>query len=244
MLKKQSKIAARYKRETECDDDDDDDSAAMLAEALLMGRPLVCMMLELPDEETVPEDVVETKKIERETIIAKLRALNLNVEQLVNKKGDKLCLTISCPKDRLEDEAQAAGIRIKLHEEKYGGALCPFNKKLNDMEAYAKSADECQDCPVLSSLQQQEITHAVITSMPFDDGSGDAEALDPQKLADEGKILSYFYLHYDRSRLKLLAEWAAAFTAPQVTRTRTRTCTYMLTVYSHLRSLPTHLQVA
>jgi hypothetical protein len=216
MLKRQSKIAARYKRDAECEDDDDDDSAAMLAEALLMGRPLVCMVLELPDEETVPEDVVETKKIEREAIIARLRALNLNVEQLVNKKGDKLVLTISCPRELLEAEAQAAGIRVKLLEEKYGGAMCPYHKKLNEMEAFAKSVDECTDCPALSSLQQQEITHSVITSEPFDDGGGGAEALDPQKLAEEGKILSYFYLHYDRSRLKLLAEWVGAYTSPQV----------------------------
>lgn len=215
MRRKPGKIAARYKRDSDGDEDEDGDDAAMIAGTLLTGKPLVCMVLELPDEETVPEDVVETKKTEREGIISCLRVLNLDVEQLVNKQGDKLILTISCPRERLEDEAQAQGIRVRMNGEKYGGAMCRFHRKMNEEEAFAKSADECADLQALSSLQQQEITNSIVTSQPFDDGSGEAEAIDPGKLRQEGKILAYFYMHYDRSRLKLLANWAYAWSSPQ-----------------------------
>jgi len=211
MPPKPGRAAARYRRDDDDDDGDDGaDAALMLFQQKMSSRPVVCMVLELPDEEVLPEPEVEAKKADREGIIAKLRALNLDVEQLVNKKGDKLVLMISCPRRMLEDEAQARKLRVRLNEEKYGGAWCEYNKELDRRDAYVKSVDECDPCSVLSSLWQLEITDRVITSIPFDDGSGEAEALDPDKLKQQGKILAYFYLHYERTRMLLGEAWAGS----------------------------------
>lgn len=111
-MRRPPKVTSRYKRDTEDDGEDDGSAAAMLAATLTMGKSLVCMIFDLPDEETTPEDVIEAKKMEREGIIAKLRVLNLNVDQLVNAGGDKLLLTISLPQERILDEAQSQGYKV------------------------------------------------------------------------------------------------------------------------------------
>ena len=41
------------------------------------------------------------------------------------------------------------------------------------------------------------------------------QALDPQKLIDGGKITAYFFLHYDRTRLKLINSWVVNWSHPQ-----------------------------
>mmetsp|Transcript_45801 Transcript_45801/g.110246 ORF Transcript_45801/g.110246 Transcript_45801/m.110246 type:complete len:687 (+) Transcript_45801:245-2305(+) len=210
-----AKVAARYRRDADDDDEEDGGAVAMLAGTMTMGRALVCLVLELPDEETTPEDVIEAKKAERESVIARLVDLNLEIDQLVNFAGDKLFLLLSLPEERILQEAEARQVKVRINEEKYGGALCKFRRQLFEEEAFAKTTDECEACSALSSLQLLELTHSVVTMEPFDDGSGDAQAFDPQRLVDEGKILAYFYLHYDRSRLKLLENWVISYLSPQ-----------------------------
>uniref|UniRef100_A0A7S0YXI9 Anoctamin transmembrane domain-containing protein n=1 Tax=Hemiselmis tepida TaxID=464990 RepID=A0A7S0YXI9_9CRYP len=210
-----AKVAARYRRDAGDDEEEDGGAVAMLAGTMTMGRALVCLVLELPDEETTPEDVIEAKKGEREAVIARLVDLNLEIDQLVNFAGDKLFLLLSLPEERVLQEAEARQIKVRLNEEKYGGALCPFRRELFEEEAFAKTTDECEACTALSSLQLLELTHSVVTMEPFDDGSGDAQAFDPQRLVDDGQIVAYFYLHYERSRLKLLQNWVASYLSPQ-----------------------------
>lgn len=66
--------------------------------------------------------------------------------------------------------------QVRLNEEKYGGAIVPFHRQLHEeFEPYAKTVDECSECPALSSLQLLEITHSIVTMEPFDDGSGDTQ---------------------------------------------------------------------
>jgi hypothetical protein len=114
-MRRPAKVTTRYNRASDDDGEDDGAAAAMLAATLTMGRSLVCMIFDLPDEETTPEDVIDAKKTEREEIIAKLRTLNLNVDQLVNAGGDKLLLTISLPEERILEEAQSQGYKVVHH---------------------------------------------------------------------------------------------------------------------------------
>lgn len=86
-----------------------------------------------------------------------------------------LRLSISCCQT-LKFLSRTLRNQVRLNEEKYGGAIVPFNRELyEEHEAYAKTLDECQECWALSSLQLLEITHSVVTMEPFDDGSGDTQ---------------------------------------------------------------------
>lgn len=96
-MRKPPRVTTRYKRDNADDDEDDGAAVAMLATTLTMGKSLVCMIFDLPDEETTPEDVIEDKKLDREGIIAKLRALNLNVDQLVRRCSSLPPCALSSP---------------------------------------------------------------------------------------------------------------------------------------------------
>jgi hypothetical protein len=213
------KMASRYKRSGGDDGDDDDDGEAALMLAS-MGPPALVMVFEIPDEDQVfDEDEIQRKQDERDNMMAKLRKLELNVEQQINRNGDKLFLKISAPDDMLQRRAEQRGIRLQLDIDKFGGAMCAFSRKLyrvTQQTCFAPPADGCQP-GVFSSLVQLDIADEVVRSEPWDDGTGMNEPINPEELMEEGVIVpnGYFLLHYERARAKLLVDWAAAYLAPQ-----------------------------
>jgi len=212
-------MASRYKRSTGDDGDDDDDGEAALMLAS-MGPPMLIMVFEIPQEDQVfDEGEIQRKKDERDNITARLRKLELNVEQVMNRGGDKLFLKISAPDAMLQRRAEQRGIRLQLDMDKYGGAMCAFSRKLyrvSQKTCFAPPADGCQP-GVFSSLVQLDIADEVVRSEPWDDGTGMHEPINPEELMAQGVIVpnGYFLLHYDRARLKLIVDWAGSFSSPQ-----------------------------
>ena len=222
-------MATRYKHKDDDDDDDDEDGAAAAAAAqALLAPPSLCIAFKLPDEdECIDEEYMEVKKEQRERIIGKLRDLNLNVEQRINRGKDTLFLNVSADESILKQQAEARGIRCKLLEEKYGGAMCMYSSALDDnkdRQCFAEAADDASELP-FTSLMQLEMTDRIVRSAPVDDADGDG-AIDPESLMqsrpsedgeddEEPEIIGYFYMHFDRERAKLGVEWAASFTQPQ-----------------------------
>mmetsp|Transcript_3150 Transcript_3150/g.6350 ORF Transcript_3150/g.6350 Transcript_3150/m.6350 type:complete len:696 (+) Transcript_3150:110-2197(+) len=200
--------ATRYRTEF----DDDDGSAALLAAA--MGPPAMCVVFRVPDEDEVPAEDCERITLAREKVIGTLRALNLNVDQYVNKPaGDKIFCKISAPDTMLRFEAESQGIRLRLKEE-HGGALCKFSQELDERDAFDKALDGFE---LFSSKEQLFIIKEVIYSSPAgDDGEG-VDDIKWQQLWDEPDkiVCGMFGLHHDRMRLKLLNEWARAYGKPQ-----------------------------
>jgi hypothetical protein len=113
-MRRTAKMATRYRpKDDEGGDDDDDGAAAAAAAAAAMGPPSLCMAFKLPDEdECIDEGYMQKKKEQRERIIAKLRNLNLNVEQVINRGKDKLFLNISADESILKQQAEARGIKV------------------------------------------------------------------------------------------------------------------------------------
>eukprot|EP00960_Hanusia_phi_P006635 189855-Hanusia_phi.AAC.1 len=213
-------MSNRYKRLDDEDDEKDEDGEAELAAALL-APPSICIAFSLPDEDSVlDESELEKSKEQREDMMKKLRKLNLEVEQRINRAGDKLFLNVSTPDHLMSQQAQARGIRLRL-QDKHGGALCMFSKKLVEgpqgKDRFLEPADKA--IGHFSSLQQLEITDRIIRSEPINDGSGPqtSRAIDPESLmeGDNPVIIGYFYMHFDRARYKLVADWAGSWTSPQ-----------------------------
>ena len=173
MVGKNVVMSNRYKRLDDEEDDKDEDGEAELAAALL-APPSICIAFSLPDEDSVlDESELERSKEQREDMMKKLRKLNLEVEQRINRAGDKLFLNVSTPDHLMAMQAQARGIRLRL-QDKHGGALCMFSKKLVEgpqgKDRFLEPADKA--IGHFSSLQQLEITDRIIRSEPIDDGSG------------------------------------------------------------------------
>ena len=223
-------MAPRYKMKDDDENEDDEEGAAAAAAAAAeLAPPSLCMVFKLPDEdECIDEDNIQKKKEQRERIIGKLRNLNLNVEQRINRTKDKLFLNISADESILKEQAQSRGIRCKLLEEKYGGAMCMYSHTLDseDLECYEEAADGAGGPSELpfTSLMQLEMTDTIVRSEPRDDGDG-VKPIDPEQLMmpqlsedgeeEEPEIIGYFYMHFSRQRVKLAAEWAAAWKSHQ-----------------------------
>ena len=217
-------MVPRYKSKDDDDDGDDDDGAAAAAVAAAeLAPPSICMVFKLPDEdECIDEEYMTLKKEQRERIIGKLRNLNLNVEQVINRTRDKLFISISAHPEILMSHAEARGIRLALLEEKHGGGLCMFSRKLHEEhQVFPDAVDGAGELP-FTSLLQLEITDTIVRSKPYDNGGGDAEAINPEELLQqpedeelEPEIMGYFPLHFTRARVKLLVDWAGAWMKPQ-----------------------------
>jgi hypothetical protein len=222
-MRRAAKMAARYKSKDDEDDGGEDDGAAAAMQAA-MGPPSLCMVFKLPDEdECIDEEYMQVKKEQRERIIGKLRNLNLNVEQVINKTKDKLFLKISANDEILIQQAEARGLKVSLLEEKYDGGMCMYNRQLQEDECFQEAADGASSSELpFTSLMQLEMTDRLVRSKPYDDGGDDADPLNPEDLMaqpeeedEEAEIVGYFYMHFDRARVKLLAEWGVPWTKPQ-----------------------------
>mmetsp|Transcript_12338 Transcript_12338/g.29538 ORF Transcript_12338/g.29538 Transcript_12338/m.29538 type:complete len:695 (-) Transcript_12338:94-2178(-) len=196
--------ATRYRTEF----DDDDGGAALLAAA--MGPPAMCCVFLVPDEDEMPSDEVEDILKKREELIGAFRALNLNVEAF--STPTKIYCKLSAPDTMLRFEAETKGVRLRLKED-FGGALCKFSQEIDEKDAFDKTLD---GFALFSSSQQLALIKAVLYSNPAGNDK-DVKALDFLPLVESGVIASggIFALHHDRMRLKLLNEWARAFTKPQ-----------------------------
>jgi len=217
-------MVPRYKsKDDEGGDDDEDGAAAAAVAAAELAPPSLCMVFKLPDEdECIDEEYMALKKEQRERIIGKLRNLNLNVEQVINRTKDKLIITISAHEEILKQHAEARGLKLALLEDKYGGGMCMYSKDLNDYQGgvFPDAVDGAGELP-FTSLMQLEITDRIVRSTTFDTG-GDAEALHPEELLRqpdddelEPEIIGYFYMHFTRARVKLLVDWAGSWMKPQ-----------------------------
>ena len=152
-------MATRYRsKDDDAGGDDDDGAAAAAAAAAAMGPPSICIAFKLPDEdECIDEEYMDMKKEQRESIISKLRNMNLNVEQVINRTRDKFFVSVSANEEILKEQAQARGIKVPLLEEKYGGAMCMFSNTLHECECYREAWDGASELP-FTSLIQLEIT--------------------------------------------------------------------------------------
>ena len=78
----------------------------------------------IPDEES-EEHVIKRANEELAQFKGRMRALNLNVEQITAKHNTLILMKVGAPEPMLKYEAEQNFIRIRLCEE-YGGALCRF----------------------------------------------------------------------------------------------------------------------
>lgn len=186
------------------------------------GDPALCMVFRLPDEDEVPEDDVEKLKIDREKIIARVRMLGFNIEQMVNQAQDKIFLKITLPKELLVRQALERRIKVRLDK---GAPNAPV---LYDPELERRKVIKEPDDGrlVFSSLQQLEMADFLLRSKPFSDGTDDVEQLVPEKMLSDfvndvepgvPRIEGYYYLHEPLlgHRGKLIKEWPLAYYKPQ-----------------------------
>ena len=128
-------MVPRYKsKDDEGGDNGDGGASAAAVAATELAPPSLFMVFKLPDEdECIDEEYMELKKEQRERIIDKLRNLNLNVEQVINRTKDKLFISISAHEEILKQHVEARGLKLALLENKYGGGICMYSKELNDI---------------------------------------------------------------------------------------------------------------
>eukprot|EP00277_Geminigera_cryophila_P042372 CAMPEP_0173097174 /NCGR_PEP_ID=MMETSP1102-20130122/33625_1 /TAXON_ID=49646 /ORGANISM="Geminigera sp., Strain Caron Lab Isolate" /LENGTH=233 /DNA_ID=CAMNT_0013988723 /DNA_START=71 /DNA_END=769 /DNA_ORIENTATION=+ len=198
---------------------DDVDEHAAEAALMSMGPPAMVAVFAIPDEEV--EEVIQNNAAEeREQFKGRMRALNLNVEQLMNAKGTFLFMKVSAPEPMLKYEAEHNEFRLRL-KEKLGGALCKFTQELEDKNAYDKPQD---GFALFSSAHQLKIAATVATSEPYDNGEIDdnswGKEFDPEKCIKENapmgsQLKAFFPLHHQRNRMKLQFEWAGVSDKPQ-----------------------------
>ena len=129
---KDAKRAGRYMG-------DDVDEHAVEAGIMMMGPPCMVAVFKVPDEEALEETINKAQE-ELHKFRGRLRALNLNVEQLTNKTNTLIFLKVSAPEPMLKWEAEHNQLRLRLLE-KWGGALCPYTQELEDKNAYDKPLD-------------------------------------------------------------------------------------------------------
>ena len=204
-------VAGRYKG-------DDGDDAAGEAAQISMGPPCMVAAFAIPDEES-EEHVIKRANEELAQFKGRMRALNLNVEQITAKHNTLILMKVGAPEPMLKYEAEQNFIRIRLREE-YGGALCRFTQELEDKSAYEKPLD---GFPLFNSAQQLSIANFVACSVPYDAaGDGDetdwGAEFDPQAMIEDtvgSQMQAWFPLHHQRNRMKLQFEWAQALTKPQ-----------------------------
>ena len=192
----------------------------ILSQQASLGPPAQCVVFNIPDEDETPPEEQTYYKQKREWVIGKLRALNLNVDQFVNKSNTLLFVKISAPDTVLRYEAEERRIRLRL-KDVYGGALCAYSREIESKQAFDKPLDGFE---LFCSAQQLKIIDEVCHSEPY--GVDDPfEAAQNQisfaKLQQEDPVpglpivAAYFPLHHDRMRLRLLNEWARALIKPQ-----------------------------
>jgi hypothetical protein len=116
-MRSRARMVPRYKsKDDEGGDDDDGGAAAAAVAAAELAPPSLCMVFKLPDEdECIDEEYMALKKEQRERIIGKLRNLNLNVEQVINRTKDKLFISISAHEEILKQHAEARGMCVNMH---------------------------------------------------------------------------------------------------------------------------------
>jgi hypothetical protein len=129
---KDAKRAGRYTG-------DDVDEHAVEAAIMNMGPPCMVAVFKVPDEEALEETINKAQE-ELHKFRGRLRALNLNVEQLTNKTNTLIFLKVSAPEPMLKWEAEHNKLRLRLLE-KWGGSLCPYTQELEDKNAYDKPLD-------------------------------------------------------------------------------------------------------
>ena len=212
------KFKTRYKRGGDDGDEDNDEILLMLANK---SPPSLCMVFALPDEEeTLQEDLEETKE-DREKIIARLRTMGFDIDEMVNQQQNKVFVRLRLPKRKLYEQAIKRRVKVTL-DKGAPGAPVFFNEELIKLQVFRPPEDENGD-EVFSGLQQLEMADFLLRSEPFRDGTDEVEQLIPEKMLTEEldtdppvtRIIGYYYLHEPFFRLKLLAKWAGMWTAPQ-----------------------------
>jgi len=167
---------------------DDVDEHALEAGIMMMGPPCMVAVFKIPEEEAL-EEVINKAQEELHKFRGRLRALNLNVEQLTNKTNTLIFLKVSAPEAMLKYEAEENDFRLRLLP-KYGGALCRFTQELEDKNAYDKPLD---GFALFCSAQQLKIATLVACGTPYDDPAGELETdwgqpLDPRELIEDSEV--------------------------------------------------------
>ena len=107
---------------------EDEDEHAQQAQIIDMGPPCMAAVYAIPDEEKAEEDHKRAKE-EQDKFRGRMRALNLNIEQLINKAETLTFIKLTAPEPMLKYEAQEVCLRVRLRE-KFGGALCRFTTEI------------------------------------------------------------------------------------------------------------------
>ena len=153
---KDRQAATRYKG-------DDVDEHAAEAAIMSMGPPCMVAVFTIPPEDA-PEEDQDKASEELMKFKGRMRALNLNVEQLENKTKTHMFIKVCAPEAMLKYEAEENAFRLKLRE-KFGSAMCKFTQELEDKNAFDKPLD---GFALFSSAQQLKIATMVATGTPYD----------------------------------------------------------------------------
>mmetsp|Transcript_20824 Transcript_20824/g.53741 ORF Transcript_20824/g.53741 Transcript_20824/m.53741 type:complete len:693 (-) Transcript_20824:468-2546(-) len=136
--------------------------------------------------------------MERIKVVSALRAAGLTVQRFKSRDKDEYFVTVGATQKRLEVEAEANSIPVKLNE-RHGGGYTEF--KQAELDFYEGSGEGNT-----FSFRTKERVQLIKSIMEGSKRDGDA-GLDLDKLVYTKKMKTYFAVH-GPSREKLFMEWA------------------------------------